>query len=289
MTDSADARQQLAVLGSPIGHSKSPALHAAAYRALGLDWHYDAVEVTVDALPEFVRSRPAQWRGLSLTMPLKRSVLPLLDSRDAIVNLAGGANTVLFSPEGDTRAIRGFNTDVYGVRAALETNGVNKLGYIYLLGGGATAASALIASSQLGADRALIVVRTPLKALELAQLGRHLGMDVTVQAFSDDAADRPKGVPDAVISTLPGGISLEAELFSDRMRARSVLLDVAYDPWPSALATEWQAAKGTVISGLEMLVHQAIAQVRIFVAGDASTPLPDESLVLKSMRAALTP
>jgi shikimate dehydrogenase len=287
MTELASEQNQLAVLGSPIGHSQSPALHAAAYAALGLDWQYAAIEVTADTLPEFVRSRSAHWRGLSLTMPLKRDVLPLLDSRDAIVNLTGGANTIVFDRSGDIPAVRGYNTDVFGIREAFESHGVRQLGYIHLLGGGATAASTLVAASQLGADRALILVRTPLKALELAQLGRSLGMDVTVQAFADDPKERPKATPDAVISTLPGGVVLDSELFTDRIRSRAVLFDVAYDPWPSALATEWTSAGGTVISGLDMLLFQALAQVRIFVGGDAQTPLPGEADVLGAMRAAL--
>jgi shikimate dehydrogenase len=311
-------QNRLAVLGSPIGHSKSPRLHAAAYRALGLDWHYEAIEVTAETLPDFVRTRGGEWRGLSLTMPLKREVLPLLDSRDAVVNLAGGANTVVFDggpgrhdvpgesedaneseresasdsasdsdSDGVERAIRGFNTDVFGIREAFESNGVRQLGYVELLGGGATASSTLVAANQLGADRALIIVRTPLKALELAQLGKRLGMDVTVQAFSDEAIDRPKAVPDAVVSPLPGGVTVESDLFTDRVRNRAVLFDVAYDPWPSALANDWLAAGGTVISGLDMLLYQALAQVRLFVGGDALTPLPDEAGVLKAMKAAL--
>ena len=111
---------RLAVLGSPITHSKSPLLHAAAYAELGLDWQYDAIEVTGDTLAEFVSSRGPEWRGLSLTMPLKRDVLPLLDSRDDAVELTGVANTLLFGA-----ARRGFNTDVYGITEAFRANGVD--------------------------------------------------------------------------------------------------------------------------------------------------------------------
>src|SRR5690606_15226535 len=81
MTD----RTRLAVLGSPIAHSKSPIIHTAAYRALGLPWEYSAIELTADELPRFVRDRDASWRGLSLTMPLKRDVLPLLHTRHRLV------------------------------------------------------------------------------------------------------------------------------------------------------------------------------------------------------------
>lgn len=284
--DSGKVQNRLAVLGHPIAHSLSPRLHTAAYAELGVDWSYEAVDVTEEALADFVRSRDASWRGLSLTMPLKREVVPLLDSRDALVNLAGGANTVLFDDTPGTRALRGFNTDVFGVREAFTAAGIDKLGSVHLLGGGATASSALIAAGQLGAKRALISVRTPLKALSLAQLGRSLGMEVTVHGLGDEAAELPKGVPDAVISTLPGATPVDEDLFPEKVRARSVLFDVAYDPWPSALAERWTQAGGQVISGLEMLLHQAVAQIRIFTAGDPSVELPDEERVLSAMTAA---
>jgi shikimate dehydrogenase len=277
---------QLAVLGHPVAHSLSPQLHAAAYGVLGLDWSYDAVDVAEEALPDFLATRDRSWRGLSLTMPLKRAILPLLDSHDAIVNLAGGANTVLFDDTTGTRAVRGFNTDVFGMREAFVAAGVDKIGSLHLLGGGATASSALVAAGQLGAKRAIISVRTPLKAIALAQLGRSLGMDVTVHALGDETAELPKGVPDAVISSLPGGTAVEESLFSDRVRARAVLFDVAYDPWPSPLAELWGPGT-TVISGVDMLVRQAVAQIRIFVAGDPATELPNEESVLRAMHAAV--
>jgi shikimate dehydrogenase len=250
-----------------------------------MDWTYEAVDVTEEALPEFVAARDASWRGLSLTMPLKRAILPLLDSRDAVVNLAGGANTVLFDDASGSRAVRGFNTDVFGVREAFVAAGVDKLGTVHLLGGGATASSALVAAGQLGAKRSTISVRNPLKAIALAQLGRSLGMDVTVHALGDETAELPKGTPDAVISSLPGGAPVEESLFSERVRSRAVLFDVAYDPWPSPLAQLWGPG-ATVISGIDMLLRQAVAQIRIFVAGDPDVELPDEESVLRAMRAA---
>jgi shikimate dehydrogenase len=101
-----------AVLGSPIAHSLSPALHRAAYAELGLDdWTYEAVECDEAALAAFVTSRGPDWAGLSLTMPLKRTVLPLLAYADPLAVIAGGANTVVFRPDGRY----GYNTDVQGI------------------------------------------------------------------------------------------------------------------------------------------------------------------------------
>ena len=84
-----------AVLGDPIAHSLSPALHRAGYAAVGLDWTYDAHRVAAGGLSEFVRGLDASWRGLSLTMPLKREALELASEASPIARLAGAANTLL--------------------------------------------------------------------------------------------------------------------------------------------------------------------------------------------------
>lgn len=273
-------QRQLAVLGSPIGHSRSPALHRAAYSALGLGWDYGAVDVTEGELAAFIASRGAEWRGLSLTMPLKRTVLPLLDSRDELTELTGGANTVLFDEVRGSRVLRGFNTDVYGLVAAFRGAGIERLDSVRVLGSGATAASALVAVSRLGARRIEISARTPARAARLQELGVVLGLEVSVDSL-DSAVEY--SVPDAVVNTIPGGADAVVR-FPDPVRTQAVLFEVAYDPWPTPLAASWSAAGGRVISGLEMLVHQALIQVRVFVHGDPEIPLADEGAVLAAMR-----
>lgn len=273
-----DPRTRLAVLGSPIAHSKSPLIQRAAYRELGLDWSYEAVEMTGDRLPVFIDSLDESWRGLSLTMPLKRDILPLLDRAHPMVERVGGANTVLFADS----EVQGFNTDVLGAVASLRSVGVESLESVTLLGAGATAASVLVAVGELGARRAVVCARTPAKALGLVALGEQEGIEVVVREWS---ADVGPGIPDAVISTVPGGQN--DLVFPEAVRASSVLFDVAYDPWPSALALAWQEAGGAVVSGLELLLQQAVGQVRIFVGGDPDAPLPDEPRVLEAMRAAV--
>lgn len=269
---------RLAVLGSPIAHSKSPLLHDAAYRALGLDWQYEAIELTGEQLPRFIDSLDASWRGLSLTMPLKRDVLPLLDEVDEVAALTGGANTLLF--DGSSRA--GFNTDVFGIVEAFRAAGVKRLATAQVLGGGATGASAIAALAQLGALGILVSVRDPRKVTSLVELGETLGVDVIVRRLDEESF----GTPDAVVSTLPGHSEVTLEL-PEVVRAHAVLFDVAYDPWPSPLARQWSEANGRVISGIEMLVLQALAQVRVFVSGDPSIELDDEAAVLAAMRAAV--
>lgn len=270
------------MLGSPVAHSLSPRLHAAAYNQLGLPWDYQAVDVTGDGLAKFLDTRDASWRGLSLTMPLKREVIPLLTSLDRVAELSGVVNTVIF----DGNARRGFNTDVAGIATAFRRSGVESLGHVAILGGGATAASALVAAASLGATSARFWLRTPGKATALQHLANELGLDVTLWAFADANAD--VGAPDAVISTLPNAAVVNVMVPED-VRRGSIFFDVAYDPWPTTLAQSWMSVSAPVISGVEMLIGQALVQVRIFVTGDPDVELPDEPKVLEAMRNSVRP
>jgi len=271
---------RLAVLGSPIEHSKSPALHRAAYAQLGLDWQYTAIDVDGSRLPAFLDTCDESWRGLSLTMPLKQDVLPLLDDVDELTVQAGAANTVLF--DGSTR--RGFNTDVGGIVRALGEHGLDAMRQGLLIGSGATAASALIAMAQLGAAQVRVLVRRPGAAFPLQELGIRLGLAVAEAPIADLAtADGA----DLVVSTVPGGTDLGIAA-SDALTRHAVLLDAAYDPWPSRLALPWVAAGGTIVHGLGMLLHQALLQVRVFVNGDQHSRLDDEDAVLAVMRESLS-
>lgn len=274
--------RQLAVLGSPVTHSLSPRLHAAAYGVLGLPWEYRAVDVSGGGLAEFLDSCDESWRGLSLTMPLKREAIPLLDTLDRVATLTGVVNTVLL--DGEIR--RGFNTDVAGMTRAFQSHQVERLDHVVILGGGATAASALVAAAGLGAASARFWLRTPAKATALQQLAAELDVDVQLWAFADATAD--VGHPDAVISTIPNG-SVVNVMFPEDVRRRSILFDVAYDPWPTTLAQTWTQVDAPVISGVEMLIGQALVQVRIFVTGDPQAELPDEQRVLEAMRNSIGP
>lgn len=274
---------RLAVLGSPIKHSRSPLVHRAAYRQLGLDWSYDAVEVKSGSLAMFLSKLQPEWRGLSLTMPLKQEVLPFIDDCDRVAQLTGSVNTVLLRRVKGRGTLSGFNTDVAGLVRALAESGVTQATHVTLLGAGATASSALMAAAELGAEFVTVLMRDARKAQPLVELGRTLGVVVDLQDFSGVS----RVDSDVVISTLPGGTVLPS-LLPLELRERAVLFDVAYSPWPSGVATSWQAAGGTVVNGLGMLLHQALIQVRVFVTADPFEPLSDEPSVLAAMRGALT-
>lgn len=270
-----DARS-LAVLGSPIAHSRSPQLHAAAYRVLGLPWEYSRVEVASGELAAFLDGLDASWRGLSLTMPLKREVLPLLAERTEAVENSGAANTVLLQ---GGRA-RGFNTDIAGIVGALRDHGVTEADTVHVIGTGNTAASAFLAAARLGATRILVSGRSLDGLADLERLGDRLGVRAESRVYGADVVVRA----DLVINTLPGDVDPGDVPDADLGGA---LLEVPYDPWPTPRASRWAARDALVVSGLEMLLHQAVEQVRIFVTGEEGGALDNERAVVAAMRDAV--
>lgn len=248
--------RRAAVLGSPIAHSLSPVLHRAAYRALGLDdWTYDAFEMDEDGLPPFVAGLDASWAGLSLTMPLKRAILPLLDEVSPTATAVDAVNTVVFGADG-RRA--GHNTDVPGLVAALRERGVDRVESAAVLGAGATAASALAALREVCDGPVRAYVRGAMRAQEMFDAGERLGVEILVRPWED--AHKGLGFP-LVVATTPKGAT--DHLADDLPAAPGVLFDVVYDPWPTALAAAWDRAGGAVVGGLDLLVHQAVLQVEL--------------------------
>ncbi|MCP2340841.1 shikimate dehydrogenase [Actinomadura rupiterrae] len=244
-----------AVLGSPVAHSLSPVLHRAAYAGMGLDdWSYEAFEVGEEGLAGFLGDLDGSWRGLSLTMPLKRVALSLADSVSDLAAKVGGANTLVLR-DGRRSA---DNTDVHGIVTALREAGLDSAGSVLVLGGGATAASALAALSRLGASRVTVAVRSPERAAEAVEVGERFGVSARVVRLDDLDAALPA---ELVISTLPGRT---ADAFAEPVAASgAALFDVVYAPWPTALARAVGAAGGRVVSGFEMLLHQAVRQVAL--------------------------
>ncbi|GAA4235230.1 shikimate dehydrogenase [Streptosporangium album] len=255
-----------AVLGSPIVHSLSPSLHRAAYEGMGLhDWRYEAIECDEAGLPGLIGGLGPGWAGLSLTMPLKRAVLPLLDTVSELALQVGGANTVVFS--GGAR--HGENTDIHGIVAALAEAGVAPPRAATILGGGATAASALAALRELGLDEATLVVRDPARAGETAEVAERLGTALTVQTF--DKLSLVLDV-DLVVSTLPAGA---ADGLAGLVAGVPALFDVVYAPWPTRLASAVAERGGIVIGGFPMLLHQAVRQVEMMTG---RTDVPVEAM-----------
>ncbi|MEV4943798.1 shikimate dehydrogenase [Streptomyces zaomyceticus] len=247
-------QHRAAVLGSPIAHSLSPVLHRAAYAELGLDgWSYDRFEIDEAGLPGFVAGLDGSWAGLSLTMPLKRAIIPLLDGISDTAASVEAVNTVVFGEDG--RRI-GDNTDIPGMLAALRERGVEKVESAAVLGAGATASSALAALARICAGPVTAYVRSEARAEEMRGWGERLGVDVRTAAW-DDAAEA--FAAPLVVATTPAGTT--DELASAVPDTVGTLFDVLYDPWPTALAAAWSDRGGKVVGGLDLLVHQAVLQV----------------------------
>ncbi|MFI1501801.1 shikimate dehydrogenase [Streptomyces platensis] len=257
--------RRAAVLGSPIAHSLSPVLHRAAYAELGLaDWTYDRFEVDEAALPGFLEKLGPEWAGLSLTMPLKRAVIPLLDEVSDVAASVEAVNTVVFTEGG--RSV-GDNTDIPGMLAALRERGVQQVERASVLGAGATASSALAALSRICTGEVTAYVRSAARADEMRGWGERLGVTVRTAAWEDAAAafeapltiaTTPAGTTDALAAAVPG--------------RPGTLFDVLYEPWPTALATAWSDRGGAVVGGLDLLVHQAVLQVER-MTGRSPAPL----------------
>lgn len=289
-------RRRAAVLGSPIGHSLSPVLHRAAYATLGLDWSYEAIEVDEAGLAGFLDGLDESWAGLSLTMPLKRTVIPLLHGLSATAAAVDAVNTVLL--RGDGRRI-GDNTDVAGMVAALRVlpAGQVPVERVAILGAGATAAAALAALARLGVRGADVFVRSDHRAAGIRTAADRVGIIARPRSWAEATSAL---AADLLISTVPSGATdvlagqlrekqpeKQAERAGSRQGARQterplahakpampagVLFDIVYDPWPTRLAAAWMAAGGTVVGGLDLLVEQAALQVEL-MTGCRPAPL----------------
>lgn len=266
------AVRRAAVLGRPIAHSLSPALHRAAYRWLGLRWSYEAIDLAADELGAFLDGLDDDWVGLSLTMPLKESVVPLLNAIDPLARTLRSVNTVLLTPAGRV----GHNTDVPGLVSVLGEHGVLNPRTATVLGAGATARSAVAALVAVGAERVAVCARRPESMPELEQWVQQVASASVGAARSANGRvgpavsmhpwDEAGGRLDAevVVSTVPAGaVDHLVDRLVGRGESLGLLVDVVYDPSPTLLGAAWMSAGGPVAGGLEMLVHQALGQVTL--------------------------
>ena len=249
------------MLGDPIAHSLSPVLHRAAYAELGLDWTYDAHRVSTGGLAGFVAGLDGSWRGLSLTMPLKREAVGVVDRLTDRARLAGAVNTLLL----DDGERVGDNTDLPGAAAAVRERTSASLASAAILGGGATATSVGLALADLGVTSIMVVVRDESRASEtVAVLRAHpAAPEVTVASL----ADRHLLDADIVVSTVPA--AAQDDSLVRRCAEVPVVFEALYDPWPTPLAAAALADGLVLVGGLDLLVHQAALQLELFTGRTA--------------------
>ena len=273
--------RKAAVLGFPVEHSRSPQLHLAAYRALGLDdWTYDRIACTADELPSVVSGFGPEWVGVSVTMPGKFAALRFADERTERAQLVGSANTLVRTESG----WRADNTDVDGVAGALDHR--RDLRRAIVLGSGATAPAAVVALAGLGVTDITVAARNQHRAARLLELGATLGARTHFADLADtnladtNLADTNLADTNLIETSLVGQIeraevlvstipSEAAALYASSFAVVPVLLDAIYDPWPTPLAQAVANAGGQVVGGLQMLLHQAYSQVEQFTGRPA--------------------
>jgi shikimate dehydrogenase len=264
------APRRAAVLGRPVRHSLSPTLHQAAYQALGLaGWRYERIECGEDELAGLVEGLGGEWVGLSLTMPLKRVALGVAEEISFLAAAVGAANTLLL--DGGVR--RADNTDVLGIAEALREAGVRHIDHAVVLGAGGTAQATLAALRDLGEAAPTVVVRDTSRTGDLRAAAERLESRAAIRG---GLFEEPLPEADVVISTLPSGAADPLAMMP--WHGSPVVLDVDYAHWPTALAASALEAGCTVVSGLTVLLHQAVGQVRLMTGLAAP---------VDSMRAAL--
>jgi len=266
-----------AILGSPVAHSLSPVLHNAGYAELGLaDWTYGRVDLQAVDLPAFIAGLDADWRGLSLTMPLKKACLEVAAEVSPLALRAGAGNTLVRLPTGEWWA---DNTDIPGLVDALRPAWDPTWTLAAILGAGATARSALLALSELGVTRVNVHARNQARAREFVAWAAVAAPQVEV--FPVALEDWTSGGEPVVVSSLPGGVADGFHLPGPRT---GLLFDAIYAGWPTPLARRAAAAGMTVVGGLDLLAHQAARQFTLFTGRPA--PL---AAMLAAGRAALRP
>jgi shikimate dehydrogenase len=268
---------RFSVLGSPIEHSLSPALHHAAYRYLGLDFSYEKMEIQAGALRHFVDS--CNFSGLSITMPLKQEAFILAKTHDEESTRTFASNTLIKTHSGWSA----YNTDVFGISKALAgLSGVKK---VVVFGSGATARSGLVALSRLAPKSEVVVVsRNAEAADQLAAFAGEQNLPASVEPGSSETLLSA----DLVMSLVPSGSFAQMwdELRVSGKPPSGVLFDVAYNPWPSNAALAWGNAN--VVSGIEMLIWQAIRQIELFVLATGVSAEIDQHALYAVMKDAVS-
>lgn len=261
-------RRRAAVLGKPIAHSLSPVIHTAGYAAAGLTgWSYDRIECAAAELPDLVASLGPEWAGLSVTMPGKEAALAVAAAASPVAVAVGAANTLVRRPDGSWYA---DNTDVGGMVEVLAGAGVLADATVTVLGAGGTARAALAAAARLAAREVTVVARRAAAVEELRPVAHAVGVPLAGAPWAD-AADRCRA--DVVVSTVPKGVA-DPLAGAVAWRAGTVLFDALYDPWPTPLAAAAGAAGCRVVSGLDLLLAQAIGQFEQFTG----VPAPRDAM-----------
>ncbi|MDR1355172.1 MAG: shikimate dehydrogenase [Propionibacteriaceae bacterium] len=240
------------VVGWPVSHSLSPALHRCGYRALGLerDRTFTICEVPPGGLANFIAGLDNQWRGLAVTMPHKEAALAAGKPDAAALQIHAG-NTVVFRPTGTFV----YNTDVCGVVRALQAHGVTEVTQAAVVGAGATSRAVIAGLLRIGLRRLTVLARNVARAGATVALAEQLGIDTQLAPIG---AHPPVGL---LVSTLPG--AAVTPYVAELVARADAVFDVAYEPWERPLLAAARALGIPAIDGLSLLAGQAVDQFRL--------------------------
>jgi shikimate dehydrogenase len=271
-----ERKTKAAVLGKPIAHSLSPVVHRAGYAAVGLsDWEYSVIECAEAELAGVVSALGPEWVGLSLTMPLKEAALDVAGEVSPLAAAIGAANTLV--RRGSTWYAD--NTDAPGIVDALRWAELSTVDTVAVLGAGGTARAVLAAAADLGASVTLYARRAD-AIDELRPVAARLGIRANA---ADWSAAAHCGKADVVISTVPAGVADELAP-AVAWRHDGVLLDAVYDPWPTRLAAAARGHGCRVVSGLDLLLAQAVRQFLLFTGEPAPVDAMRRALLAAAAR-----
>ena len=267
-----------AVLGSPISHSLSPTLHNRAYEILGISGKYEAIELSEVEFPQFFAEATAldasvDWRGFSLTMPLKEIVTNSLIGVDPLAKRISSANTILIDRNSQEVNVKILSTDVLGFRTIFDRITINQDSSVAIIGGGGTARAAVSALDGLVSN--INVYQRSEKRNNLVRGAASLS------AINFHGLNKLNDVLDhsLIVSTLPNTASeVLIAAIPPKVRESQVLFDVAYSPFPSTPAIAWQKAGGALIDGVELLIRQALEQIRLMTRTNFESDLMYEEL-----------
>jgi shikimate dehydrogenase len=266
-----------AVIGDPIKHTLSPAMHNAAFEHLKLDYVFLAFRVASDELETAIRGvRALGIRGLNVTMPHKNSVIEFLDSADPAVKFLRTANTIL----NQRCRLRGFNTDGVGALKALKNNGVNLAGKKVLLLGAGGAAKAIAFSLASEVDELCILNRDASKARELASALESFGKKIVGNELTPRQTQRELQNADVLINATSVGMTptaSESIIEPDWLKLELTVMDIVYNPVETRLIRIARGAGAKVISGVEMLLYQGAASFEIWTGCKAPVDVMREA------------
>ena len=290
--------QVLGVIGDPIEHTFSPAMHNAGLNELGLNYIYLPFHVKEDMLGECIQGAKAMGiKGLNVTIPHKSNVIKHLDDIDSVASMIGAVNTIQFIYDEDNESsnqdnginvrTKGFNTDGYGCVRAIEEKTSIKDKKVSITGAGGAARAVAFQIANSGIDELSILNRNLSKAQSLENdLKTNLesiGIDISINAYDLEELKRELSDSDIFIDTTPIGMYPNVDdkpvASADMLHEDLLVNDIVYTPMKTSLIREAELANAEVVYGYKMLLYQGIRSFEIWLGREAPVDVMEKAML----------